>query len=318
MDSVERWFEKRTWHHSEFADVAALVSSKKEQGLKISVCFPTLNVAGTVGKCVGVIRRALVDEHPLVDELCIVDSRSTDGTVEIAEAEGARVIFDDEIHPEVEPQAGGKGEALWKSLFALEGDIIVWVDSDIENIHPRFVYGLLGPLLADPAVGYVKAFYERPITEGGVTRPSGGGRVTELTVRPMFNLFYAQLAGLVQPLSGEYAGRREILESVPFFTGYGVESGLLIDICDKYGMDAIGQVDLEVRVHHNQSVESLSRMSFGIMQALFARLERDGKLSLAAPIPIEYSAFRREADAYHMDRREVRVVERPPAKDLGP
>lgn len=313
---MERWFEKRTWHHSDFEDIAALVESKEEQGLKISVCLPTLNVAGTVGKCVRVIRAALIEEFPLVDELCIVDSRSEDDTVRIATAEGARVIYDDEILPDFQPKAGGKGEALWKSLFALEGDIVAWVDSDIENIHPRFVYGLVGPLLADKDVGYIKAFYERPLTQGGVSRPSGGGRVTELTVRPMFNLFYPELAGLIQPLSGEYAGRREILESIPFFTGYGVESGHLIDILSEYGADALGQVDLDVRVHHNQPIDSLSRMSFGIMQALFERLERDGKLGLNVELPSTYRTFRHEAGLYELERRDIQVLERPPVRTV--
>ena len=315
MEELGSWFGKRTYHHSRYADIGRLVEAKEAQGLKVSVCLPTLNVADTLREELRVFRTELVERFPLIDQLCIIDSRSTDGTLEIAEEEGAQVFFDDEILPGIEP-ASGKGEALWKSLFALEGDIIVWVDSDISNIHPRFVYGLVGPLLEDPAVGYVKAFYERPLTQDGVSKPSGGGRVTELTVRPLFNLFYPELAGLIQPLSGEYAGRRSVLESVPFFTGYGVEAGLLIDILRKYGQDALAQVDVEVRVHHNQPIESLSRMSFGIMQTIFKRLAHDGKLELKVEPRTVYNTFRRSGDEYAIVESDISVVERPPMASI--
>lgn len=312
----EEWFEKRTFHHREFADIGRLVELKRERGLRVSVCLPTLNTAATVGRILATFRTELVERHPLVDQLAVIDSRSTDGTVDIARAEGAEVFFDDEILPGL-PPAAGKGEALWKSLFVLEGDLVVWVDSDIENIHPRFVYGLVGPLLTDPSIGYVKGFYERPINEGGVTRPSGGGRVTELTVRPFFNLFYPELAGLVQPLSGEYAGRRDVLESVPFFTGYGVETGLLLDIYAARGLDAFAQTDLEVRVHHNQDIHSLSKMSFGIMQALFERLTGDGTLVMNRRPETFYNTIRKREDgAYAVERSTVTVVERPPMASI--
>jgi glucosyl-3-phosphoglycerate synthase len=315
MEELGSWFGKRTFHHSRYADIGKLVEAKEAQGLKVSVCLPTLNVADTLREELRVFRTELVEKYPLIDQLCIIDSRSTDGTLEIAQEEGAQIFFDDEILPGIEP-ASGKGEALWKSLFALEGDIIVWVDSDIANIHPRFVYGLVGPLLEDPAIGYVKAFYERPLTQDGVSKPSGGGRVTELTVRPLFNLFYPELAGLIQPLSGEYAGRRSVLESVPFFTGYGVEAGLLIDILRKYGQDALAQVDVEVRVHHNQTIESLSRMSFGIMQTIFKRLAHDGKLELKVEPRTVYNTFRRTGDEYAIVESDISVVERPPMASI--
>lgn len=312
---LERWFEERTYSHIDFADIGRLVELKREQGLTISVCLPTLNVARTVGEIVRVFRTELVERHPLIDQLAIVDSRSTDGTIEAAKAEGAQVIFDDEILPGLEP-ASGKGEALWKSLFALTGDIIAWVDSDIENIHPRFAYGLVGPLLADPDVGYVKAFYERPLREGGVTKPGGGGRVTELAVRPVLNLFYPELSGLMQPLSGEYAGRRSVLESIPFLTGYGVETGMLIDIRGRFGLRALAQVDLERRVHHNQPLASLSKMSFGILQALFRKLDEDGKLSLKSEPGTVYNTFKREGDGYAIVPATIEVIERPPMKSF--
>jgi glucosyl-3-phosphoglycerate synthase len=314
-DGLERWFKERTYHHGDFSDIGRLVDTKQSQGLTISVCLPTLNVAGTVGRILEVFRTELVERHPLIDQLAIVDSRSTDATVEISRGEGAQVIFDDEILTGMEP-ASGKGEALWKSLFALTGDIIAWVDSDIENIHPRFAYGIIGPLLVHPEVGYVKAFYQRPLRDGGTAQPSGGGRVTELTVRPVLNLFYPELSGLIQPLSGEYAGRRTIFESIPFLTGYGVETGMLLDVYERYGIWAFGQTDLEVRVHHNQPINSLSKMSFGILQALFGRLERDGKLSLKAKPGTVYNTITRDGDGYSLEPAKIEVWERPPMASI--
>jgi glucosyl-3-phosphoglycerate synthase len=312
----ERWFKERTYHHLDFADIGALVEMKRSRGLKVSVCLPTLNTVGTVGETLRVFRSELMERHPLIDQLCIIDSRSTDGTLEVASEEGAQIFFDDEIHPEMEP-ASGKGEALWKSLSVLEGDIIAWVDSDIENIHPRFAYGIIGPLLADPEIGYVKAFYERPLKDGGLLRASGGGRVTELTVRPMLNLFYPDLAGLIQPLSGEYAGRKSILAEVPFFTGYGVETGLLIDIYNRFGLWALAQTDLEVRVHHNQEIGSLSKMSFGILQAIFRRLEDDGLVELKTEPETIYNVIEQQAGRYVEDRLRINVVERPPMNSVA-
>ena len=312
----ERWFKERTYHHRDFADIGALVEMKRSQGLKISVCLPTLNTAGTVGETLRVFRRELVERQPLIDQLCIIDSRSTDGTLDIAASEGAQIFFDDEILPQMEP-ASGKGEALWKSLSVLEGDIIGWVDSDIENIHPRFAYGIIGPLLADPEIGYVKAFYERPLKDGDSLRASGGGRVTELTVRPMLNLFYPELAGLIQPLSGEYAGRKSILGEVPFFTGYGVETGLLIDIYNRFGLWALAQTDLEVRVHHNQDIGSLSKMSFGILQAIFRRLEGDGLIGLKTEPETIYNVIGQQAGQYVEDQLRINVVERPPMNSIS-
>ena len=311
----DEWFKKRTYHHLDFADIERLVSLKEEQGLKVSVCLPTLNTADTVGETLRVFRTELVERHRLIDQLCIIDSRSTDGTLEIAASEGAQVFFDDEILPDLEP-ATGKGEALWKSLFVLEGDIIAWVDSDIENIHPRFAYGIVGPLLAEPEVGYVKAFYERPLKDAEGLRSTGGGRVTELTVRPVFNLFYPDLAGLIQPLSGEYAGRRSVLDSVPFFTGYGVETGLVLDIYRRFGLQALAQTDLEVRVHQNQSIEALSRMSFGIMQTVFRRLEHDNKLELKTEPETVYNTIRSAGGEYVTEQSEIKVVERPPMRSM--
>ncbi len=182
----------------------------------------------------------------------------------------------------------------------------------VMDVHPRFVYGLIGPLLSDPGIGYVKAFYERPSRERNVRQRTGGGRVTELLARPVLNIFWPSLAGFVQPLSGEYAGRREVLEQVPFSSGYGVELGLLIDIATRFGLDSIAQVDLECRIHRNQDTQALSRMSFGILQAALARLAEEGRVG-----PESYSTtilyqFTKQLQEYHMQPHQIVTLERPP------
>src|SRR5437016_468354 len=246
------WFERRTFHHSRYPDLAALVDAKRARGLSVSVCLPTRNEAATVAPIVELIRSVLVRRVPLVDEIVVMDSMSTDGTVEAAREAGAIVCQDRDVLPELEP-LGGKGDAMWKSLFVVSGDVIVFIDADIRNFDPRFVYGLLGPLLLEPEVQYVKALYERPIEANAGIAATGGGRVTELVARPLLNLFFPELVALIQPLSGEYAGTRELFESVPFFTGYGVEFGLLLDIVDRIGLEGLAQVDMDVRIHRNQA-----------------------------------------------------------------
>jgi glucosyl-3-phosphoglycerate synthase len=270
------WFGKRTFHHSQFEPPAKLRAAKERLGLTVSVCLPTRNEAATVGGIVRYLRRNLVERSRLVDEIVVIDAGSTDDTAAVAEAEGARVFLEHDVLPGEGP-GSGKGEALWKSLHVCQGDLICFVDADIRNFSGRFVTGLLGPLLLDPEVRYVKAFYERPIRERNALRATGGGRVTELMARPIINLLWPQLAGIVQPLSGEYAGRRETLEQVPFFSGYGVELGLLVDIAERFGVNAIAQVDLDRRVHRNQDMRALGRMSFGILQAVFLRLAEEGR-----------------------------------------
>lgn len=308
---INRWFKKRTYGHVDYANLKQLVEKKKAQGAVVSVCLPTLNSGKTLGFILRVFKEILVDEYPLIDELAIVDSHSTDNTIDIAKKFDVSVFYDDKYLKHL-PKATGKGEALWKSLYFLKGDIICWVDSDIKNIHPRFAYGPIGVLLNEPKVGYVKGFYSRPIRQGGVTRESGGGRVTEIMARPFLNLFYPELSGLIQPLSGEYAGRREILESVPFFTGYGVETGLLIDILNKYGLDAIAQVNLEKRIHANQTTKALGRMSFGIMQAAFQRLEEDKKVKLKVELNRVMQIIKRNEEGYYMMKKVIKEIERPP------
>jgi glucosyl-3-phosphoglycerate synthase len=307
---LREWFGKRTFHYSQFEPVSSLREAKERLGTSVSVCIPARNEAATIGRVVRVLRRALVDRSRLVDEIVVMDGGSGDDTASIARSEGAIVYSEEEVLPEAGP-GRGKGEGMWKSLHVCHGDIICWVDADIHNIHPRFVYGLVGPLLTDETIQYVKAFYERPLRDRKVTNPSGGGRVTELLARPVLNLFWPNLAGVVQPLSGEYAGRREVLEQLRFSSGYGVELGLLIDIAGRCGLDGIAQVDLEVRVHRNQDMQALSRMSFGILQTALTRLMEEGRMS-----PDSYSTtlyqFTNGLREYDMQAHQIVSRERPP------
>jgi glucosyl-3-phosphoglycerate synthase len=218
------------------------------------------------------------------------------------------------------PEAGsplhGKGEALWKSLHVLKGDLIAWVDTDVANMHPQFVYGLIGPLLREPRIGYVKGYYHRPIRSGGTLQHEGGGRVTELTVRPLMNLFFPLLSGLVQPLAGEYAGRREVLEQLPFFAGYGVETGLLIDLLEQFGLSSIGQVNLGTRVHRNRSLAELSLTAFAIAQVIFTRLEERARIRLLEEVNRSMKLIRFEEDHLSLVLRRVRDPERPPINTI--
>ncbi len=312
---VDRWFAENTFHHSEFSDLQALLALKEKQGVTISLGLPALNEGETVGLVINTLKKALLDDVPLLDEIVLIDSNSTDDTVKIAEDSGILVYK----HPDILPEIGsyrGKGEALWKSLHVLKGDIIAWVDTDITNISPHFVYGLLGPLLKQPEVQYVKGFYQRPIKVGEKMQAYGGGRVTELVVRPLLNLFYPELSGMIQPLSGEYAGRRAALEQVPFFSGYGVETGLIIDLLERYGLEAIAQTDLEVRVHHNQPLVDLSKMSFAILQVFVARLEDRYSVELLDKANRSMKLVIQEPERFALEIAAISDHERPPMVTL--
>jgi glucosyl-3-phosphoglycerate synthase len=308
---VDKWFAENTFHSREFRDVGRLVDLKRRQGRTISLGLPTLNEEATIGSIIGTLRSALMDTVPLLDELVVIDSGSSDHTVEIVRSLGVRVIQ----HSEVLPEHGtfqGKGEALWKSLHVLRGDIVAWCDTDISNIHPQFVYGTVGPLLTDPRISYVKGFYRRPLNFGGELQAAGGGRVTELTARPLINLFYPLLSGLVQPLSGEYAGRRELLERLPFFTGYGIETGHLIDIVENFGLNCIAQTDLGVRIHRNQELFDLSKMAFAIMQVALKRLGDRHRIHLLEEINRSMKLVHYNNDRFFLEVKEIVDWERPP------
>jgi glycosyltransferase involved in cell wall biosynthesis/nucleotide-binding universal stress UspA family protein len=312
---VDRWFAQNTYHTNEFNDLDELVELKQRRNLTVSLALPALNEEETVGKVIRTIKDPLMDQFPLLDEIVLMDSNSTDRTRQIASDLGIPVYIHQEILPELGARQG-KGEALWKSLFVTRGDILLWLDTDIVNIHPRFIYGLLGPLLLDSNIEFVKGFYRRPIKVGERVLAGGGGRVTELTARPLINLYFPELSGVIQPLSGEYGGRRSLLERLPFFSGYGVEIGLLIDVLKTSGLDAIAQVDLQERVHHNQPLEALSKMSFAIIQAVAAKLEVYSGYSLLEDVNRSMKMIRYETGRLYLDVEEIAERERPPILEI--
>jgi glucosyl-3-phosphoglycerate synthase len=312
---VDKWFAENTFHASEFKDIKRLVELKEKQGVSVSVGLPALNEEKTIGLVIKRVKAALMDRWPLIDQLLVIDSDSTDRTREIAEELGVRVVQHSQVLPELGSYVG-KGEALWKSLYELDGDIVAWIDTDISNIQPRFVYGLLGPLLREPRIEYVKGFYQRPIRQGDKLMSEGGGRVTELMARPLINLFFPELSGMIQPLSGEYAGRRELLESLGFFTGYAVETGLLIDILEARGLSALGQVDLERRIHRNQPLPNLSQMSFVILQAAIRKLEERHRIELLTELGHGMKQIRQDEDRFSLEVREIGDQLRPPMKSI--
>jgi glucosyl-3-phosphoglycerate synthase len=247
-------------------DPKILAEHKVRLGTTVSVCLPARDEEGTVGQIVGSVRRRLVDRTHLVDEIVVMDDGSTDHTAEAAEEEGATVCRVADVLPSM-PAGSGKGNALWLSLSVTSGDLVVWIDADVRNFRPHFVTRLLEPLLTRPEISLVKAYYRRPL-HGART---GGGRVTELVARPLLSTLFPHLTHIVQPLSGEYAGRRELLESLPFVEGWGVEIGLLIDVAERLGVEAIAQCDLGVREHRNRPLDELSPQAMAVLVTCLRR-----------------------------------------------
>ena len=246
-------------------DLVGLSEARRASGLTVSVCLPARNEEPTVGAIVTAVRRHLVEEVDLVDEIIVVDDHSTDRTAEVAQAAGAQVV--DAASVLIDHGEGhGKGEALWKSLHASQGDLVVWIDADIVDFDPRFVVGLVAPLVLDPEVDFVKGHYYRPESDG-----RGGGRVTELLARPLLAQFFPELAEIAQPLGGEYAGRRSLLERLPFVVGYGVDVALLVDAARAVGVERIAQSDLGTRHHRNRTLAELGPQAFAVSQAILDR-----------------------------------------------
>ncbi|MFF3088361.1 glucosyl-3-phosphoglycerate synthase [Streptomyces nojiriensis] len=302
LEEVERWLADRSWSAAD-RPLDQLLDRKRAAGTTVSVVLPALDEEATVGAIVEVIRRELIEglPVPLVDELVVIDSGSADRTAEIAAKAGARVVHRDEILPRV-PALPGKGEVLWRSLLATHGDVVCFVDADLRDFCATFVSGIVGPLLTDPDVQFVKAMYDRPLGD----TPGQGGRVTELVARPLLNLHWPQLAGFVQPLGGEYAVRRSLLERLPFPVGYGVELGLLVDALHTVGLDALAQVDVGVRVHRHQDGQALGRMAAAIYRTAQVRLSRG---HLVRP---ELTQFERGPEGFVPRTYPVDTEERPP------
>jgi glucosyl-3-phosphoglycerate synthase len=296
------WFASRTWQCPEWT-VEDLVAAKGSR--TVSVVLPALNEAATVGAVVASVRPHV---GTLVDELVVVDSGSSDRTVEVAAAAGARVVRRTEVLTELEPLPG-KGEVLWRSLAATTGDLLVFVDSDLVDPSPDFVPTLLGPLLLEPGVALVKGFYRRPMAGA----PEGGGRVTELLARPLLSALRPELSGVIQPLSGEYAGTRALLEAVPFASGYGVEIGLLLDAHAIVGLAGIAQVNLGVRRHRNQPLAALGLMARQVLGTALARCGVDSAVDSA---PSELTQFVQVAGEWLPDTAGVAVADRPPMREL--
>ncbi|HEX5616066.1 MAG TPA: glucosyl-3-phosphoglycerate synthase [Acidimicrobiia bacterium] len=280
-------------------DRALYERAKRAAGVSVSVCLPARDEAATIGSIVAAVRAALVDDIGLVDEVVVIDDTSSDETAAIAGAAGARVVAESAILPEA-GRGSGKGNVLWKSLHECRGDVICWLDADLRNFDPSFVAGLVLPLLLDPAVEFVKGFYRRPYGD----EPTGGGRVTELVARPLLSLLFPKLADIVQPLGGEYAARRRAVESVPFVEGWGVELGLLVDIVERFGRDAVVQVDLGVREHRNRTIDELAPQAMAVLATALRRAglyDAHGSVELA-----------RVADDYALFTESIETAERPP------
>ncbi|HET6693785.1 MAG TPA: glucosyl-3-phosphoglycerate synthase [Pedococcus sp.] len=310
---VRDWLGRRTSSGEDW-DRDELVRAKGDT--TISVVLPARNEASTVGHIVEKLNDELVDQVPLIDELIVMDSGSGDETASVAAAAGARVVRQDEVLAPLVDRPG-KGEALWKSLYVTRGDVVVFIDADLEQFDPQFAVGLLGPLLADPSVQFVKAFYDRPLQAGRTILPAGGGRVTELMARPLLNLHWPHLAGFVQPLAGEYAGRRTLLERVPFMSGYGVEIAMLVDVFELAGLSAMAQVDLGSRRHRNSSDAALGQMAAQVYLALLSRIERHGLGMMTVDASYELTQFARDGQSFVPTTTDVGVIERPPMADVA-
>jgi glucosyl-3-phosphoglycerate synthase len=301
---VRAWHRHNTFHHERFP-VARLLAERERDTVPpptVSVCLPARDEERTIGAILESLHP--LREVGLVDQIAVVDA-SADRTPEIARALGAEVYSQEDLIPE-QGAVLGKGDAMWRALSVLRGDLVCFLDADSEGFGPHYACGLLGPLICDRTVAFVKACYRRPFRVGSLTLPDEGGRVTELTARPLLNLFYPELAGFEQPLAGEFAARRTLLERLPFMTGYGVEIGLLIDAYAVEGLDGLAQVDLDLRQNAHQPLRELGPMAAAVLRAVALRLGREGRLTGA--LPDTFTA----PGAGGLSELMVAAVERPP------
>ena len=300
----ESWLRERRFHHREFP--AERLAA--ERTASVSVCVPAREEAATIRPIV----RDLVclRERGVIDQVVVLDDESADGTGRIAADEGAEVHVQSELLSSY-GRCQGKGDAMWRGLTVLRGDVILFVDADSEDFGPHFACGMLGPLLLDERIDYVKGFYRRPFKYDTVRAPEGGGRVTELTARPLLNLFYPELAAFAQPLAGEIAARRSLFERLPWATGYAVEISQLIDAWYAVGLWGMAQVDLDVRQNRHQELRDLGPMAYAVLLAVTERLTREGRLSVG-----QRDAFLAPGPE-GLEERTVAIVERPPIVSLA-
>jgi glucosyl-3-phosphoglycerate synthase len=305
--------------HTSTADdwpLASVAEAVRQAELTVAVVLPALNEEATVGQIVATIAGELCGPAGFVTDVVVVDSGSSDGTAQVAARAGARVVERTDVLGHLTP-VPGKGESMWRGLAATRADIVVFIDADLQSFSADYVAGLVGPLAADPALQLVKAVYERPLVAGETVVPAGGGRVTELVARPLINRFWPELAAVVQPLAGEYAGRRDLLESLPFPCGYGVEIALLVDTYERFGLAALAQVDLGVRVHRHHHEQGLGVMAAEILDTVLRRVPA---LTPAPDASVGSTArtltqFERAATGYLPVTRTLSTLERPPLRD---
>ncbi|TCJ16396.1 glucosyl-3-phosphoglycerate synthase [Rubrobacter taiwanensis] len=320
--NVAEWFERRSYHHAQFQDVEALARRKREVDVSVSVVLPGRNVADTIGGIIDQIHE-LNERAPLVDQILVVDADSSDGTSETARKHGAEVYSENELLPQYGP-AIGKGDAMWRSLTVARGDLVAYADSDTRDFEPQFVYGILGPILTDPGIRFVKAAYRRPFRKGEEITLDGGGRVTELSTKPLFNLFYPQLTGFVQPLAGEFVAPKELFGSIPFFTGYAVETGMMIDVLRTVGLGAMAQVDLGTRQNRHQPLFELGKMAYSVVRAVARRLHQEGRLGQLVEPHLSESLYQLDSyvhaaaspEGLQLQEHVVDIVERPPLNEV--
>jgi glucosyl-3-phosphoglycerate synthase len=303
MTRAEQWHKRHTHHHRDFS-TARIAEVRTDT---VTVCVPARECANTIGPIV----ERLVDlqRRRVIDAVVVVDAGSLDGTAEVAERAGAEVHQEAALLPEFGPPLG-KGDAMWRALSVINTGLVAFVDADTEEFGEHFVSGLLGPLVCESGIDFVKGFYRRPFKSEGVAMPEGGGRVTELSARPVLCMYWPDLAGFQQPLAGEMAGRRDLFERVPWACGYSIETALLIDVYKDVGLDAMAQVDLDVRQNRHQPLGKLGPMAYAVLAAAQTRLEREGRMVLTDRGPF----FQFEQGA--MVRRDVTLVERPPMAEL--
>jgi glucosyl-3-phosphoglycerate synthase len=285
-----------SFHHSDFP-VDLLLQRKRES---ITVVLPAREVADTIGPIVEQLRAL----DPLIDQILVIDAASEDGTAAVAAGLGAEVHQESELLNEF-GQALGKGDAMWRALAVARGELIVYLDSDTRAFSPHFATGMLGPLLCQDGVRFVKGFFRRPFTtSSGEVRPVGGGRVTELTARPLLSAFYPELAAFIQPLAGEVAARRDFFDRLPFATGYAIETSMLLHARDELGgTSGMAQVDLDVRHNYHQPLPQLGPMAYAVLRVILERLRREGRLLDDHAPPLQTS------DGQLI---QVELVERPP------
>ncbi len=316
------WFHSNSFNYREFGNARQLGRAKRERGLTVSLILPTRNVAETIGSVLDEVDYLCRPDIRLIDQVVVVDADSPDGTADIARYHDVEVYSENALMPEF-GRAHGKGDAMWRGLSVATGDIIAFADTDTGNFCRQLVTGVVGCLITKPEIQFVKAAYRRPYTQETVSVPDGGGRVTELTAKPALNLLFPELAGFVQPLAGEFAATRDLFYSVPFLTGYAVEVGMLIDVLDACGLQAMAQVDAGMRKNRHQDLSNLSRMGYSVLRAVLTRAMQ-GRSQVTAGMPGSSEWSGSEVGSYlhavaaargvQLDEYSEIMIERPPMR----